>query len=149
MSRARNMLSLSAPPPPFTHKHVECVIAMLTWLAFKSPYFFFKVFPYRLDAIRFQCLEKRMKHLPGIDRRATYRGTSLIRNSAPLEPNSRTMPRALKSPRGGGCFLRARYLCTPLTSESACRSSERRACIYVPGVGRRGDDAEMATPLEA
>ena len=35
-----------------------------------------------------------------------YRGTSLKRNSAPLGPYSRTMPRALwRSWGGGGCFL--------------------------------------------
>jgi hypothetical protein len=37
---------------------------------------------------------------PPID--ATYRGTSLIRNSAPLGPYSRTMPRALWWSYGGG-----------------------------------------------
>ena len=35
----------------------------------------------------------------------TYRGTSLIRYSAPLEPYSRTMPRALRWSLGGGVFL--------------------------------------------
>ena len=35
----------------------------------------------------------------------SYRGASLIRNSAPLAPYSRTMPRALGGPRGGGCCL--------------------------------------------
>ena len=34
-----------------------------------------------------------------------YRGTSLIRNSAPLGPYSGTMPRALWWPWGGGLFL--------------------------------------------
>ena len=34
-----------------------------------------------------------------------YRGTSLIRNSESLGPNSRTMPRALWCPWGGGLFL--------------------------------------------
>ena len=34
-----------------------------------------------------------------------YRGTSLIRNSAPLGPYSRTMPRALWWSYGGGRFL--------------------------------------------
>ena len=33
------------------------------------------------------------------------RGTSPIRNSAPLGPYSRTMPRALWKPGGGVCFL--------------------------------------------
>jgi hypothetical protein len=33
------------------------------------------------------------------------RGTSLMRNSAPLEPYSRTMPRALWQSWGGGRFL--------------------------------------------
>jgi len=33
-----------------------------------------------------------------------YRGTSLIRNSAPLGPCSGTMPRALWWPQGGGLF---------------------------------------------
>ena len=44
---------------------------------------------------------------------AEHRGTSLIRNSTPLRPYSRTMPRALWwSLGGGGCFLSARYPCT-------------------------------------
>ena len=34
-----------------------------------------------------------------------YGGTSLIRNRRPLGPYSRTMPRALWWPYGGGCFL--------------------------------------------
>ena len=34
-----------------------------------------------------------------------YRGTSLIRNSTPLEPYSRNMPRALRWSQGGGLFL--------------------------------------------
>jgi len=34
-----------------------------------------------------------------------YRGTSLIRNNAPSEPNSRAMPRASWSSQGGGRFL--------------------------------------------
>jgi len=34
-----------------------------------------------------------------------YRGTSLTRNSAPLGPYSRTMPRALWWSEGGGLFL--------------------------------------------
>ena len=34
-----------------------------------------------------------------------YRGTSLIRNCPPLGPCSRTMPRALCWPQGGGLFL--------------------------------------------
>ena len=34
-----------------------------------------------------------------------YRGTSLIRNSAPLGPYSRTMPGALWWSYGGGLFL--------------------------------------------
>jgi len=35
----------------------------------------------------------------------TRRGTSLIKNSAHLGPYSRTMPRALWWPQGGGLFL--------------------------------------------
>ena len=34
-----------------------------------------------------------------------YRGTSLIRNSAPLGPYSNNVPRALWRPYGGVCFL--------------------------------------------
>ena len=34
-----------------------------------------------------------------------FRGTSLIGNSAPLGPYSRTMPRAVWKPVGGGFFL--------------------------------------------
>ena len=34
-----------------------------------------------------------------------YRGTSIIRNNAPLGPYSRNMPRALRRPQGGGLFL--------------------------------------------
>ena len=34
-----------------------------------------------------------------------YRGTSLIRNSAPLGPYSRTIPRVLWWSQGGGLFL--------------------------------------------
>ena len=36
---------------------------------------------------------------------AQYRGTSLIRNIAPLGPYSRTMPRALWWPKGEWLFL--------------------------------------------
>ena len=35
----------------------------------------------------------------------TCRDTSLIRNSAPLGPYSKTMPRALSWSKGGGAFL--------------------------------------------
>ena len=42
----------------------------------------------------------------------TCRGTSLLRNSAPLGPFSRTMPKAIWLPWGGGCFLRVRDPCT-------------------------------------
>jgi hypothetical protein len=35
----------------------------------------------------------------------SVRGTSLIRNSAPLAPYGRTMPRALCWSEGGGLFL--------------------------------------------
>jgi hypothetical protein len=41
-----------------------------------------------------------------------YSGTSLIRNSAPLGPYRRTMPRALWWSWGGACLLSARYSCT-------------------------------------
>ena len=34
-----------------------------------------------------------------------YRGTSLIRNSTPLEPHSKNMPRDLWRPLRGGLFL--------------------------------------------
>jgi len=34
-----------------------------------------------------------------------YRGTSLVRNCAPLAPYSRTLHRALCWPYGGCCFL--------------------------------------------
>ena len=34
-----------------------------------------------------------------------YRGTSLIRNSPPLGPYSRTMPWSYGGPTGGGLFL--------------------------------------------
>ena len=37
--------------------------------------------------------------------RKPYRGTSPIRNSAPLGPYSRTIPRTLWKPWGGGLFL--------------------------------------------
>jgi len=40
--------------------------------------------------------------LSGWARGGSYRGTSLIRNSPPLEPYSRPMPRALCCPGGGG-----------------------------------------------
>jgi hypothetical protein len=45
--------------------------------------------------------------------RGEYKGTSLIRNSAPLGPCGRTMRRALWQPYWGGvgCFLWARYSC--------------------------------------
>ena len=51
--------------------------------------------------------------IPGIDSPAAgghvvqvaYRGTSLIRDSAPLGPYSRTVPRALRWSQGGGQFL--------------------------------------------
>ena len=35
---------------------------------------------------------------------AQYRGTLLIRNSAPIGPYSRNMPRALRCSWGGGLF---------------------------------------------
>jgi len=34
-----------------------------------------------------------------------YSGTSLTRNSAPLRPHSRTMPRAIRCPQGGELFI--------------------------------------------
>jgi len=40
-----------------------------------------------------------------------YRGTSLIRNSAPLGPYSSICLGLYGVPSGGGCFLRARYPC--------------------------------------
>ena len=36
-----------------------------------------------------------------------YRGTSLMKNSAPLGPYNRTMPRALRWAQGRGLFLRS------------------------------------------
>ena len=39
-----------------------------------------------------------------------YRGTSLVRNSAPRGPYSRTVPRALRWPWGGGAFLMSEVL---------------------------------------
>jgi len=41
----------------------------------------------------------------GLDAGHTYRGTSLIRNSSPLELYSRNMPRALRWSQGEGLFL--------------------------------------------
>ena len=46
--------------------------------------------------------------------RHACRGNSPIRNSAPLGPYSRTMPRALWNPKGGGLFLMSEV---PLQSE--------------------------------
>jgi len=40
-----------------------------------------------------------------VDPRTVYRGTSRIRISAPLGPDSRTMPKALWQPCGGVLFL--------------------------------------------
>ena len=40
-----------------------------------------------------------------LDTALAYRGTSLIRNSAPLGPYSRIMPRTLGWSWGGGLFL--------------------------------------------
>ena len=42
-----------------------------------------------------------MTSLQGRDEVETYRATLLIRNSAPLGPYSRTMPRVLWKPQGG------------------------------------------------
>ena len=44
---------------------------------------------------------------------APYRGTLPIRDSAPLGPYSRNIPRAIWWSQGGGCFLSARYPCSP------------------------------------
>ena len=46
-----------------------------------------------------------MRHLQRQPTPLAYRGTSLIRNSNPLGPYSRTMPRALWRPLGEGLFL--------------------------------------------
>ena len=54
-----------------------------------------------------QNLKDLKDHLAKTSRRnvTNYRGTSLVRNSAPLAPYSRTMPRALWWSQGGGLFL--------------------------------------------
>ena len=60
-----------------------------------------------------------------------YRGTSLKRNSAPLGPYSRNMPRALWwSQLGGGCFLWARYPCSSNVSRVRTRASLGRIDLY-------------------
>ena len=45
------------------------------------------------------------KGFVGIQVRLGYRGTSVMRNSAPLGSYSRTMPRAMWKPKRGGLFL--------------------------------------------
>ena len=47
---------------------------------------------------RYPCIRKRhsVLHTHTTRPQGSYRGTSLMRNSAPLEPYSRTMPRALR-----------------------------------------------------
>ena len=46
-----------------------------------------------------------LKQASLLSENASYRGTSLIRNCAPLGPYSRIMPRALWWPSGGGRFI--------------------------------------------
>ena len=62
-----------------------------------------------------------------------FRGTSVIRNSAPLGRYSRTMPRALWWSQGGSCFSCARCPCrnkrTPLPL-AHLRNSQARRDVY-------------------
>ena len=55
-----------------------------------------------------------------------YTRTSLIRNSAPLGPYSRTMPRALWDALGGGLFLMSEVLRYPA---SECCGRERGVAV--------------------
>ena len=59
-------------------------------------------------------------------RTPSYRGTSIVRNSAPLGPYSKNMPRPLWRPEGGGVFL---------MSEVALYS-QREWDVALAGVGR-------------
>ena len=52
--------------------------------------------PKSLDLLFFQLAVLRFVHSDA--KQVLYRGTSLIRNSFPLRPYSRTIPRALKWP---------------------------------------------------
>ena len=55
-----------------------------------------------------------------------YRGTSLIENSAPLGPYSRSSTVVIE---GGGCFLCARYPCTRATGAGVAK----RVGVGTPG----------------
>ena len=55
-------------------------------------------------------------HLSSLQTR--YRGTSIIRNSAPREPYRRNVASALWQPSGGGLFLMSEVTCTQTRSES-------------------------------
>jgi len=57
--------------------------------------------------MNYECLHMNSPQSPlsGNTHPAGYRGTSLIRNIAPLGPFSRNMPRAIWWSQGGGLFL--------------------------------------------
>ena len=50
-----------------------------------------------------------------------YRGTSLIRNSLPIGPYSRSVPRALRWSLAGGSFVWARYPCRDMLVLIRCK----------------------------
>jgi len=64
----------------------------------------------------------RAQPSPPSSRVLPYRGTSLIRNRAPLGPYSRTMPMALWKPWGGGLFLMSEV---PLYKRPLARAQPR------------------------
>jgi len=59
----------------------------------------------------------------------TYRGTSLIRNRAPLGPYSRIMPMALLWPYGGGAVSYERG--TPVPHGGAQPFHEKTPCLHI------------------
>ena len=79
-------------------------------------------FDLHLPHEREKCVYYGSDPLRGRSQRTLYRGTSLIRNSLPLGPFSRTLPRALWWSWGGGRFLMSEvplYMGTSLTTQRA------------------------------
>ena len=91
--------------------------------------------PKRLPVGQYECENTRNVGCfgCGIAYRRPYRGTSLIRNSAPLGPYSRIGLGPYGALKGGGCFYGARYPCRILGPAFCARQV---ACTKTPGFAR-------------
>ena len=67
----------------------------------------------------------------GVRLAGPYRSTSLVRNSTPLGPYSKTMPRAYGDPRGGVCFLGVRYPCRTVARLTLVATSRALVNVWI------------------